>query len=92
MSEQLTLPRPISEKLETLDKLVEKYPEVIPTETAADFLGIGAEFLKSSIEHGNYEFALFCHKDKRGYRSFKILSTPFYLWYSKGMRFKQFAG
>ena len=47
----------------------------------AAFLGMDADSLRASIEHGGCPFGLGWQKDIRGNRAFKIPTATFYLWY-----------
>ena len=72
----------IAQKLYELDALVRAYPESIPLERVADFLGTKSESLKTAIEQGKCSFAFSWQKSINGYRAFKIPTTTFYLWFT----------
>lgn len=72
----------VVQKLEELDALVTAHPQAIPLEVAAEFIGIKSESLKAAIEQGKCSFAFSWQKSVSGYRSFKIPTTTFYLWFT----------
>lgn len=76
------LPKPITDKLAALDKLIDENPLTIPVEKAADFLEMNGESLRTAMEQGRCPFAIAWQKNLRGYRAFKIPTVTFYLWYT----------
>ena len=85
------IPAPIICKLQELNDLVEAHQDYIPLTVASKFLGVNAEGLRTSIEHGHCPFGICWQKtirDKRGIhqgtRAFKIPTVTFYLWYTQG--------
>ena len=84
----LEMPKPIEDKLEQLNVLVNEHPLFIPLPATATFLGMDAEGLRSSIEKGQCPFGLGWQKNLRGNKAFKIPTVPFYLWYTQGVGFK----
>ena len=49
----MTVPTTITAKLSELEQLCEKYPQKIPIEGCAAFLGMAPTSLRASVEHGN---------------------------------------
>ena len=88
MKNPLAIPRPVEEKLDELNRLIEENPIDIPIPELARFLGADAEGLRASIEHGQCSFGIGWQKDPRGYRAFKVPTVPFYLWYTQGGPFR----
>lgn len=88
MKDPLTLPAPVAEKLDELNQLVEENPLYIPIPVLSRFLGVGAEGLRASIEHGQCPFGIPWQKSGRGNRAFKVPTVPFYLWYTQGTSFR----
>ena len=84
----LAIPKPIKNKLEELNQLVEENPISIPLTKTAAFLGMDADSLRASIEHGGCPFGLGWQKDIRGNRAFKLPTATFYLWYTQGGPFR----
>ena len=54
----MTVPTIITSKLDELNRLCEKYPQKIPIEECAAFLGLAPASLRASVEHGNCPFGL----------------------------------
>lgn len=77
----MVTPQPVAEKLQELDRLVEDFPLNIPIATLAKFLGMDANCLKASMEHGNCPFGLAWKANSN--RGFKVPTVPFYLWYTQ---------
>ena len=65
-----------------LNALIERYPIYIPVPDAAEFLHMGAEALRASMEQGRCPFG-FSWKlgDRNGY---KIPTLAFVSWLTKG--------
>lgn len=74
------MPPIIQEKMDQLNKLIEQYPNKIPTIKAAKFLGMDIECLRRAIEQGKVPFALGCDNDIYGNRYTYISTLKFYLW------------
>ena len=83
-----TIPEPIMDRLDELNDLVVKNPLYIDLEQVAKFLHMNAEGLRNSIEKGWCPFGIGWQKNIRGYRSFKIPTLTFYMWYTHGATFK----
>lgn len=88
MLNPLAIPKPVSDKLDELNELIERNPLYIPLIEAARFLGMDDDGLRASIEHGACPFGLGWKKDIRGNRAFKIPTATFYLWYTQGGPFR----
>ena len=88
MQNILAIPRPVEDKLNELNELIGRNPSYIPLTEAALFLGMNADGLRASIEHGGCPFGLGWKKDVRGNRAFKIPTATFYLWYTQGGPFR----
>lgn len=88
MQNILAVPRPVVDKLDELNVLIEKYPAYIPLTSAAAFLGMHSDGLRASIEHGGCPFGIAWQKDIHGNRAFKIPTPTFYLWYTQGGPFR----
>lgn len=84
----LEVPRPVVQKLEELNELIERHPLYIPVPELARFLGANPDGLRASMEHGQCPFGFPWQKDVRGNRAFKIPTVPFYLWYTQGGAFR----
>ena len=74
------MPNVIQQRRKELNKLVEKYPQKIPTTKAADFLKMDIECFRRAIEQNRLPFALGCNNDKYGNRYSYVSSITFYLW------------
>lgn len=83
------IPKPIIERLDELEKLVEENPLYIDLEDVAAFLHMNAEGLRNSIERGWCPFGIGWQKNARGYRAFKIPTVTFYLWYTQSIAFRR---
>lgn len=82
------LPPPIEAKLAELNEIIDKYQPDLPVAVVADFLGLGAESLRSTIATGNCPFALGWQRPGAQNRAFFIPAVPFYLWYTQGVGWK----
>ena len=54
----MTVSTTITTKLAELEQLCEKYPQKIPIEECAAFLGMAPASLRASVEQGNCPFGL----------------------------------
>lgn len=54
----MAVPTIITTKLAKLEQLCEKYPQKIPIEECAAFLGMAGESLRACLEHGSCPFGL----------------------------------
>lgn len=80
----MCIPKPIQEKLDELNKIVEKNPISLPLPEVAAFLGMDAESLRCSIEQNRCPFGLGWQRTVNGYRAFKIPTVTFFMWYTQG--------
>lgn len=80
----LSLPRAIADQLKKLDELVEKYPQYIPLNEAASFLGMSDEGLRMAIYDGKCPFGIAWQLMGKVNRGFKIPTVTFYMWYTQG--------
>lgn len=79
----MKLPEVIKKNIADLDALAEQYPVSIPVPVVAEFLGMDRDGLRRCIENGSCPFGIAWQKTISGKRSFKIMTTPFYMWYTK---------
>lgn len=75
-------PKAITQKLDELDRMVERHPNNIPVQEVADFLGMNADGLRAALITNTAPFGFGYAKLKNGYRVFMIPTVPFYLWYT----------
>lgn len=80
----MQIPEAIVEKLKELDELVEKYPQYIPINECADFLGAKKDGLRAAIENGKCPFGISWQCMGSVNRGFKIPTVTFYMWYTQG--------
>ena len=73
---------PIVNKLNELEKLIEKHPNKIPLADAAKFLDMNEEGLKAALMRGNAPFGFAYQKNDGAYRVAVIPTVTFYLWYT----------
>lgn len=68
----------LKERMDAMSDLIERYPLYIPVIAAAEFLHVGAEALRASIEQGKYPFG-FCWRlgDRMAY---KLPTLTFVCW------------
>ena len=68
----------LQERMRAMSALIEKYPLYIPVIAAAEFLHVGAEALRASIEQGKCPFG-FCWRlgDRMAY---KLPTLTFVCW------------
>lgn len=76
------IPKPVSDKLQELNQLVEENPQYISVPVIARFLGMNAEGLRASIEHGQCPFGLAWQKTAAASKAYKIPTVTFYMWYT----------
>ncbi len=81
-----TLPEPAAETVDQLREIIAKYPRTIPLPVVAEFLGIGQNSLRISIEQGHFTWGICWQSPNRasggrypGKRGYKILSVPFWM-------------
>ena len=79
----------ITAKLSELEQLCEKYPQKIPIEECAAFLGMAGESLRACLEHGSCPFGLGWLKKNAHNRAFYIPTLTFYLWVTQAAGFKE---
>lgn len=84
----MTMPAVITTKLDELNLLCEKYPQKIPIEECAAFLGMAGESLRACLEHGSCPFGLGWLKKNAHNRAFYIPTLTFYLWVTQSAGFK----
>lgn len=77
----MKIPQPIQIKINDLEHLVQEYPNKIPVEAAAKFLGMDAQCLRRSIDQGKAPFAIGCNNGIHGNRYAHIPTATFYFWY-----------
>ena len=92
MLSPLEIPLPVVQKLDELNELIKRHPQYIPVPELSRFLGVNPDGLRASMEHGQCPFGFPWQKSPNGYRSFKVPTVPFYLWYTQGGPFKWQAG
>ena len=83
----MTVPTTITSKLDELNRLCEKYPQKIPIEECAAFLGLAS--LRASVEHGNCPFGLGWLKKNSMNRAFFVPTLTFYLWVTQSAGFRE---
>ena len=68
----------LKERMDAMSTLIERYPLYIPVIAAAEFLHVGAEALRASIEQGKCPFR-FCWRlgDRMAY---KLPTLTFVCW------------
>ena len=85
----MTTPIAITAKLSELERLCEKYPQKIPIDECAAFLGMAGESLRACLEHGSCPFGLGWLKKNAHNRAFFIATLTFYLWVTQAAGFKE---
>lgn len=85
----MTVPTTITTKLAELEQLCEKYPQKIPIEECAAFLGMAGESLRACLEHGSCPFGLGWLKKNAHNRAFYIPTLTFYLWVTQAAGFRK---
>lgn len=85
---ELTIPRPILQKVELLCELVDEHPEYIPVPVAANFLKMNPESLRCALEQNRCSFGFGWQKDVRGNKGFKIPTPTMFFWYTQLNPFK----
>ncbi|MFZ2538550.1 MAG: hypothetical protein WAX04_06570 [Oscillospiraceae bacterium] len=98
---ELLIPDPIEKQLEKLNIIVCKFPQYIPVDIVATFLGAKKEGLRVCIENGHCPFGLVWQSKvptfnaqgekigmHTGRKAYKIPTVTFYLWYTQGAGFK----
>ena len=78
----MTVPTTITNKLDELNQLCEKYPSKIPVRECAAFLGLEDESLR------HCPFGLGWLKKNAHNRAFYIPTLTFYLWVTQSAGFK----
>jgi len=84
----MTIPKPIVDKLNELDKLVTRNPQFIPLIECASFLGAKSDGLRASIENNQCTFGISWKCMGAANRAFKIPTVTFYMWYTQGVLVK----
>lgn len=86
---QVTHPQIILKKFNELCKLVEKYPDNIPVDEAADFLGMDKPKLRDLVQTGNF-CAGYGMKGGKLYNGYSRINTfAFYNFCTNNAFFKQ---
>lgn len=80
MDSLLKIPIEITKNMEDLNNLVKEYPQSIPVEIVAKFLGAKVDGLRASIEHNQCPFGIAWQLGS--HRAFKIPTATFYFWYT----------
>lgn len=78
-------PKCILEREQKLVQLCEQYPELIPLEAAAAYLGMSVKGLRHYLEARNDSFGLFYRNGGDGRRAYFISTLPFYKWQTRGL-------
>ena len=73
----MTTPTIITAKLSELELLCKKYPQKIPIDECAAFLGMAGESLRACLEHGSCPFGLGWLKKNAHNRAFFIPTLTF---------------
>lgn len=79
------IPDTVQKKLEQLNALVDQYPDVIPLQEAANFLGLDGRSVRSYLQSNPFAFGMSWLKPGAENRAFHIPSAKFYLWYRNGV-------
>lgn len=83
-SEMMNPPNIICSKIDELNKMVEQYPEKIPVEKAAKFLGIDKDVLRRILSSGKCPFGFGIEAPGAYRRGVSCIpTTVFYLWITK---------
>lgn len=82
--ENQILPKPILNKRDALNQLVQKYPDYLPLPVCASFLGMDDDGLRRAIECGQCTFGLAWKRPGAANRAFKIPTFTFVAWYTNG--------
>ena len=72
----------ITERLNILCSLVERYPVKLPLKVVADFLEMNEEGLKAALMRKNVPFGFAYQKVDGGNRVIVIPTVTFFLWYT----------
>lgn len=72
----------IQDKLNELNEIIEQYPQDIPIDVLAKFLGWKDSTLRSAIERGNFP-GVWYQTCLNGRKVYKVLTIPFYFYYTK---------
>lgn len=78
------IPKPILNKMEALNQLIEAYPDYIPLPKCASFLGVDDDGLRRAIETNQCPFGLAWKRPGAANRAFKIPTVTFVAWYTNG--------
>lgn len=76
------IPKIITDRLASLETLVEKYPLKIPLTAAAEFLDMNTDGLMAALMRGNTPFGFAYQKQDGGNRVPVIPTATFYLWFT----------
>lgn len=77
------IPRPVIEKMEELDTLIDQYPIRLPLPEVARFLGTESESLRAAIDGGGFSPGYSWKKVGMKNKGYSILTTSFYFWYTQ---------
>ena len=75
------LPKPVQDKLDELQQIVNEHPARIPVIKAAKLLGMDQSLLRRAVDQCKVPFAIGCDNGKYGNRQTYIPTAPFYFWY-----------
>lgn len=78
-------PQVVQDKIGQLNDLVNKYPDAIPLQEVANFLGLDGRSLRSYLQSNPFAFGMSWIKPGAENRAFRIPTTKFYLWYRNGV-------
>lgn len=74
------VPEIIKQRIDELERLIEKHPHKIPLAVAAEYLDMNADGLMSALIRGNTPFGMAYQKQDGGNRVAVIPTLTFYLW------------
>lgn len=78
----IQMPEELANRVHELNLLVQRHPQSIPLMECAEFLGMDPESLKRCIELQRCPFALGWTSKEGSYRSCKIPTVTFWLWFT----------
>lgn len=76
----MPVPKIIKDRIDELERLIEKHPHKIPLAVAAEYLDMNADGLMSALIRGNTPFGMAYQKQDGGNRVAVIPTVKFYLW------------
>lgn len=82
MNISIEIPEEIVSQINELNQIVKRHPKSVPLMECAEFLGMDPESLKRNIELMRCPFALGWTSKEGSYRSCKIPTVTFWLWYT----------